>query len=129
MWIGEVAQATGTTTKTLRFYEDVGLLPPADRTPAGYRDYGPEVLGRLDFIHRGQAAGLTLAQIGQVLHIRDGGEPPCRHVTNVLTARLEDIDEQIAQLQQLRGTVAQLRDDAAAGDPADCSSDQICRYV
>ena len=47
MRIGEVAQASGTTTKTLRYYEEFGLLPAADRTPAGYRDYGPEVLDRL----------------------------------------------------------------------------------
>ncbi|MPV35954.1 heavy metal-responsive transcriptional regulator [Georgenia subflava] len=129
MRIGEVAHATGTTTKTLRFYEDVGILPPSDRTPSGYRDYGPEVLGRLNFIHRGQAAGLTLAQIGQILQIRDGGEPPCRHVTDVLTTRLEDIDAQIAQLQELRTAVTRLRDDAVAGNPADCSSADVCRYL
>ncbi|MCV7586753.1 MerR family transcriptional regulator, partial [Micrococcus luteus] len=81
MRIGEVARASGTTSKTLRYYEEVGLLPAADRTPAGYRDYGAEVLDRLDFIRRGQAAGLTLAQIGQVLDIRDRGQAPCRHVT------------------------------------------------
>ena len=62
MRIGEVAQASGTTAKTLRYYEDVGLLPDPDRSPAGYRDYGPEVLDRLHFIRRGQAAGLTLCR-------------------------------------------------------------------
>ena len=46
-----------------------------DRSPAGYRDYGPEVLDRLHFIRRGQAAGLTLAQIGQVLAIRTVANP------------------------------------------------------
>ncbi|WP_277049534.1 heavy metal-responsive transcriptional regulator, partial [Ruania albidiflava] len=112
MRIGEVALAAGTTTKTLRFYEDAGLLPQAERTPAGYRDYDVGVLDRLDFIRRGQAAGLTLAQIRQVLQIRDGGQAPCQHVTNLLASRLEDLDQQIAQLQQLRTTVADLRDDA-----------------
>ena len=87
MRIGEVAQASGTTAKTLRYYEDVGLLPDPDRSPAGYRDYGPEVLDRLHFIRRGQAAGLTLAQIGQVLAIRDRGQAPCQHVTDLLDTR------------------------------------------
>ena len=89
MRIGEVAQASGTTAKTLRYYEDVGLLPDPDRSPAGYRDYGPEVLDRLHFIRRGQAAGLTLAQIGQVLAIRDRGQAPCQHVTDLLKNTLQ----------------------------------------
>ena len=67
MRIGELAEAAGTTTKTLRFYEEQGLLPPAERTPAGYRDYTPDAVSRIDFVHRGQAAGLTLAQIKQIL--------------------------------------------------------------
>ena len=71
MRIGELADAAGTTAKTLRFYEDQGLLPPAGRTPSGYRNYTAETIARIDFIHRGQAAGLTLAQIKQILDIRD----------------------------------------------------------
>ena len=58
MRIGELADAAGTTAKTLRFYEDQGLLPPAGRTPSGYRNYTAETIARIDFIHRGQAAGL-----------------------------------------------------------------------
>ena len=110
MRIGEVAQASGTTAKTLRYYEDVGLLPDPDRSPAGYRDYGPEVLDRLHFIRRGQAAGLTLAQIGQVLAIRDRGQAPCQHVTDLLDTRLAVIDRQLAELAQLRTTIAILRE-------------------
>ena len=129
MRIGEVAQASGTTTKTLRYYEEFGLLPAADRTPAGYRDYGPDVLDRLDFIRRGQAAGLALAQIGQVLGIRDRGQAPCQHVTDLLDTRLEVIERQLAELDQLRTTIAALRDHAAAGDPATCSPENVCRYL
>lgn len=129
MRIGEVAHASGTTTKTLRYYEEVGLLPDPGRTPAGYRDYGPEVLDRLDFIRRGQAAGLTLAQIGQVLDIRDRGQAPCQHVTDLLDTRLAVIDRQLAELAQLRTTIADLREDAAAGDPATCSPEDVCRYL
>ena len=66
MRIGQLAEATGTTTKTLRFYEESGLLPPAERLASGYRDYAEDAVGRVGFIHRGQAAGLTLAQIRQI---------------------------------------------------------------
>jgi DNA-binding transcriptional MerR regulator len=127
--IGELADAAGTTTKTLRFYEDQGLIRPAERTPAGYRDYTPDVLARIDFIHRGQAAGLTLAQIRQILTIRDDGHAPCEHVQDLLDTRLHDIETQISQLIALRHTITQLRDQATSAEPDTCSADQVCRYL
>lgn len=129
MRIGELAQKAGTTTKTLRFYEEQGLLPPADRTPAGYRDYTSDAVARIDFIHRGQAAGLTLSQISQIMEIRDYGHAPCEHVRDLLGARLSSIEQQIAQLSALRDTIAELRENAAHPEPDKCSVDQVCRYV
>ncbi|MFC5730877.1 MULTISPECIES: heavy metal-responsive transcriptional regulator [Nocardioides] len=129
MRIGELAQATGTTTKTLRFYENQGLLPPAERTPAGYRDYTDDIVARLDFIHRGQAAGLSLAQIRQIVDIRGAGEAPCEHVRTLLDTRLSDLEQQINQLIALRETITQLRDQAAQVEPDTCSADQVCRYL
>lgn len=129
MRIGELADTASTTSKTLRFYEDQGLLPPAERTPAGYREYTPETVARIDFIHRGKAAGLTLAQIRQILDIRDRGQAPCDHVRDLLDARLTDIEQQLAQLAALRDTVAELRDVAAQPQPESCSPDQVCRYL
>lgn len=129
MRIGELAHASGTTTKTLRFYEEQGLLPPADRTQSGYRDYTPDALARLDFIHRGQAAGLTLAQIKQILIIRDSGTPPCGHVSELLDVRLTDLDAQIAALVELRDTLADLRKEARNAEPDSCPADQVCRYL
>lgn len=58
MRIGELAVASGTTTKTLRFYEEAGLLPAPERTANGYRDYTPAALARLDFVRRGRTADL-----------------------------------------------------------------------
>ncbi len=129
MRIGELAAATGTTTKTLRFYEDSGLLPPTDRTRGGYRDYTEDAVHRLDFIRRGRAAGLTLAQIRDIIDVREAGTAPCRHVRDLFDARLTDLDQQIADLQALRETVVHLRDDAAHADPADCHPDEVCRYL
>ncbi len=129
MRIGELAAAAGTTTKTLRFYEDAGLLPPAARSSAGYRHYDENALVRLDFIRRGRAAGLTLAQIKEVLDIRDAGRAPCRHVEELLDERLAGLDRQIADLVTLRENVARLREDAAAADPDTCHADEVCRYL
>lgn len=129
MRIGEVAEASGTTTKTLRFYEKVGLLPAPERTANGYRDYAPEILARLDFIRRSRTAGLTLAQIREVLDIRDAGVAPCQHVQALLETRVGDVDRQIADLQALRQTVAHLRDGAAAIDPTSCDATTVCHYL
>ncbi len=129
MRIGELAEATGTTTKTLRFYEEAGLLPPTHRASNGYRDYGPDAVTRLDFIRRGRAAGLTLAQIREVIDIRDTGQTPCSHVHDLLTIRLTDIDRQIADLRELRATVARLRHEAGRADPAACDAEDVCRYL
>jgi MerR family Zn(II)-responsive transcriptional regulator of zntA len=129
MRIGELAEAVGTTAKTLRFYEDQGLLPPAERTSGGYRDYPTGAFARIDFIHRGQAAGLTLAQIRQILDIRDHGRAPCDHVRDLLDTRLTEIDQQLKQLHDLRDTLAELRDQADRVEPDRCNTDQICRYL
>jgi len=118
--IGAIAERAGVPAKTIRFWEDEGLLPPPGRTPAGYRDYGPAVLDRLGFIRHAQSAGLTLAAIRQVLEIRDGGEPPCVHVTELIGRRLAEVDARLAELTRTRDQLVVLAARAAAQDPADC---------
>ena len=129
MKIGELAAAAGISTKALRFYEQAGLLPAPDRTPAGYRDYTADAISRLDFIRRSQAAGLTLAQVRDILQIRDAGHAPCQHVHRLLGERLADIDQQIADLIALRATVAGLHDQAATVEPNTCAPATVCRYL
>lgn len=129
MLIGELAEASGTTAKTVRFYEANALLPPAVRTASGYRDFTPETIARLDFIRRGRAAGLTLAQIREVLEIRDAGRSPCQHVRGLLAERLARLDTQLAGLQHLRTTVSQLHDSVAAAEADTSDTGQVCRYL
>jgi len=118
--IGEVAGRSGIPAKTIRFWEARRLLPAPARTPAGYRDYGPAILERLAFIRHAQAAGLTLEQIRQVLDIRDGGRPPCVHVTGLIARRLGEVEARLAELARARDQLAALAARAAEQDPADC---------
>jgi DNA-binding transcriptional MerR regulator len=120
MRIGEVADRAGVPAKTIRFWEDRRLLTPPARTPAGYRDYGPQVLERIGFIRHAQAAGLTLDAIGQILAIRDGSQPPCAHVTALIAHRLAEVEARLAGLGRARDQLAALAERAAAQDPADC---------
>jgi DNA-binding transcriptional MerR regulator len=120
MRIGELADQTGTTTKTLRFYEGAGLLPEPDRTPSGYRDYPDEATGRVRFIREAQGAGFTLRQIGQILDIRDGGDPPCTHVRELIELRLAEVEQRLSELERARANLRELAARTDRLDPADC---------
>lgn len=129
MKIGELARRAGTTTKTLRFYESAGLLPEPERTPAGYREYDEAVLDRLRFVKAAQAAGLTLAEIRDVMAARELTGPPCEHVAALLDAHATDLDHRIAELIALREDVQRLRHRATTLDPVLCGEDKICHVI
>jgi len=120
MRIGEAAGQAGVPAKTIRFWEDQRLLPEPARTAAGYRDYELAIVDRLAFIRHAQAAGLTLEHIRQVLDIRDGGQPPCVHVTTLIARRLAEVEARLAELARTRDQLVALAERAAAQDPADC---------
>lgn len=129
MQIGEVAQRVGLATSAIRFYEDKGLIPEPERTESGYRDYDPAVVERIAFIRAGQTVGLTLRELNQVLQIRDQGDSPCRHVTELVDARINAVDQRIADLRKLRRDLARLRHRAVELDPADCTPESVCRII
>lgn len=120
MRIGEIAARAGVPAKTIRFWEDQRLVPTPGRTPAGYRDYDPAIVDRLGFIRHAQAAGLALAAIRQVLEIRDGGQPPCVHVTDLIARRLAEVEARMTELTRTRDQLVVLAARAAAQDSADC---------
>jgi len=74
--IGELAAELGLNPKTIRYYEDIGLMPEPPRTAAGYRLYGEVDRERLEFILKARAIGLTLEEIHQILALRSQGQPP-----------------------------------------------------
>ncbi|GEL97331.1 heavy metal-responsive transcriptional regulator [Cellulomonas terrae] len=129
MQIGELAERAGLTTKTLRFYEQAGLLPGPARTASGYRDYDEPALARLRFVRAAQAAGLTLAEIRTVIEVRDDEGPPCGHVTALLNRHAAALDERIRELEATRVEVRRLRDRAATLDPATCREDGVCDVI
>ncbi len=127
--IGELAERTGTTTKTLRFYEHAGLLPEPDRTPVGYRDYDESVLDRLRFVKAAQTAGLRLAEIRDVIAAREHGGPPCSHVAALLDAHVVELDQRFCELNALREEVQRLRVRARTLDPGMCEADGVCHVI
>ena len=122
MRIGELAKSVGVTPDTIRYYEREGLLPLADRTPSGYRDYGPEVVDDLRFIKKAQALGLKLSDVREVLEISSGGRPPCEHVRATVSARLTEVERRLKELRALRLTLRETleRVDRAPKPKAGC---------
>jgi MerR family transcriptional regulator, copper efflux regulator len=101
--IGEVAIKSGLSVKTIRYYDEIGLLTPAvERAKSGYRLFNPQVLKRLAFIRRAQALGLHLSEVQQILKVHDQGELPCGEVRQHLEAKVRDVRQQIEALEMLR---------------------------
>lgn len=98
--IGEVARRSGFPVKTIRYYEDRGLLEPASRNEAGYRLYSDEVLGRLRFIRKAKLLGLTLGEIHGLLSIAAdcSGDDFFPKLEEVLDSRLRETRQEIHRL-------------------------------
>ncbi|MPY92531.1 MAG: MerR family DNA-binding protein [Acidimicrobiia bacterium] len=130
MLIGEVARRSGAPAKTLRYYEDIGLVDPPARSPAGYRTYHDAVLDRLAFIRSSQALGLTLGEIRGIVALRDDdAAPPCGHVLDLLRARADDIERTIADLRALQSQLRRLVLRARRLDPAACDPRRVCHLI
>lgn len=106
--IGELAQASSTSTKTIRFYEQIGLLPPARRAENGYRLYDAEDVRRLRFIRNARGLDLAVDDLREVLALRDGGEAPCRYVVGVIEEKVAEIEERIRLLRELQQDLQEL---------------------
>lgn len=99
---GALAALAGVSTDTLRYYERRGLLPRPPRDSNGYRRYPEAAAARVRIIQRALDAGFTVADLARVFRQRDAGGAPCRDVFRMAQARLQELDERIAGLTQLR---------------------------
>ena len=127
--ISEVAGRSGVTAKTLRYYEEVGLVDPPARSAAGYRSYDDNVLDRIRFIRSAQALGLSLGEIRSIVALRDRGETPCGRVLELLRDRSAEIDRTIRELRSLKADLNQLVDRAQHLDPAACDPRGVCHLI
>jgi DNA-binding transcriptional MerR regulator len=112
--IGELADRTGLSIKTIRYYERRGLLEQPPRTEGGYRLYGPEEVARLRFVQRAKLLGLTLEQIGELVELAarcNEGEIVPR-LEEVLEAKLEETERKMAELSAFRQNLLYYRERA-----------------
>jgi DNA-binding transcriptional MerR regulator len=126
MRIGELAERIGVNTKTIRYYESIGLVPPPPRTSSGYRIYGPADEARVGFIKAAQHLGLSLEEIREVLALREAGGAPCEHVRRMLRDHVRVITRRIAELRRLRQELREL--DAVIDEIPDDNA-AVCRII
>lgn len=129
MMIGELAQAVGVPTQTIRFYERTDLLPTPSRATNGYRTYDRSTIARVRFIRTAQAAGLTLAEIGTIIDLRDQGQAPCSHVVTLLDQKLEAVKARRRELAAVEAELEQVIDRGHRMDPAECTDADICQIL
>jgi len=123
MQIGQLAKETGVSVQTVRFYERQKLLPEPARKDSGYRIYGPDHVKRLRFVLQAKGLGFSLAEIREILQMRERGHCPCDDVVSFAEKHLKDVQRQIAELtrfeNQLTRSLKQWRRDGDLNVPAD----------
>ena len=109
--VGQVASASGVSVDTVRYYERMGLLPPAARTASGYRHYPPQAVARVGLVQRALQFGFSLKELAEFLKARDAGTPPCRAVRDAAERLLGRVEEDLAALKKARARMRRtLRD-------------------
>ncbi len=105
MTIGKVAARTGVGIETIRFYERQGLIAEPARRPSGYRDYPPAVIERIRFIKRAKELGFSLREIADLLSLRVDTDRTCADVYERATAKINEIDEKVRELERMKGAL------------------------
>jgi len=110
--IGELARQAGVAPSTVRYYEEIGLLPPAARAENGYRLYTQADVERLRFIQRAKALDFSLEEIREILGLRERGEAPCAYVIHQIGVKIDEVERKMAALARLKSELLQLQAEA-----------------
>jgi Cu(I)-responsive transcriptional regulator len=125
--IGTLAKRTGAKVQTIRYYEQIGLLPEPDRSTGGQRRYRDEDLDRLAFIRHARQLGFTLEAIRELLDLSDNPGRSCADVDRIAHRQLRDVEERIARLEVLRKELKRMLGECSRDTVADCRVLEILR--
>jgi len=120
MNIGEVAKRSGVPTKTIRYYEEVGLIPAASRTESGYRTYGDRDLATLRFVKRSRSLGFSVKDVSALLTLWHDRDRASAEVKSLAAAHVSRIDEKVAELISIRDTLIHLMERCHGDERPDC---------
>ena len=120
MNIGQAASETGVSAKMIRYYESITLLKPSARSDAGYRIYTPNDLHALRFIKRGRGLGFSLEQIRELLSLWQNDQRASADVKGIALAHVDELNKRIAELTEMRDTLAHLAQSCHGDYKPDC---------
>jgi MerR family copper efflux transcriptional regulator len=120
MNIGEAARVSGVSAKMIRHYEDIGLIPKAGRTTSGYRVYSDTDLYVLSFIRQSRNLGFSIDRIRDLLGLWQNKRRTSQKVKELALNHLQELDERILELQEIRQAIAHLADHCHGDDRPDC---------
>ncbi len=106
--IGELSKLVDIPTKTIRYYEEIELLPPPRRATNGYRQYDQSDVEQLRFIRRARSLDFALDDITEILAFRERGEAPCKYVMSLMEERIGQIADRIKDLENMKEDLEQL---------------------
>lgn len=118
--IGKLAKATDVKAPTIRFYEQIGLLPRPERTDSDRRVYGDPVVRRLSFIKHARQLGFSVEAIRALLALADDPERPCDEANRLAARQLAEVEEKIRRLKALRGELQRMAAADCHGRAGDC---------
>lgn len=127
--IGSAARELGINPKTIRYYEEIGLIPPAQRNETGYRLYAQADIDRIAFILRARELDFSLDDIGEILALREDGEAPCLYVTELVQMQLAVIDAKINALNQLRNELKEVQQQAQVVSVDVLDKECVCHLI
>lgn len=120
MRIGEVARLTGVSGKTIRYYEEIGLLPAAGRSANGYRTYGAQAVSLVRFVRRARDLGFSLKEVADLVALWTDDGRHARDVRTLAEQHLETIERRLSELEALRRTLVHLIDRCEGDERPDC---------
>ncbi len=125
--IGSLANKTGTKVQTIRYYEQIGLMPEPGRTEGGQRRYGDDELDRLAFIRHARQLGFSLEAIRELLDLSDHPHRPCLEADAIARRQLKQVEQRLARLEALRTELKRMVHECSGGQTADCRVLEVLR--
>ncbi|MDD3444020.1 MAG: helix-turn-helix domain-containing protein [Zavarzinia sp.] len=118
--IGDLARRTDTKVQTIRYYEQIGLLPEPLRSAGNQRVYGEDSLRRLAFIRHARDLGFGIDAVRELLQLSDHPEQPCDDADKIARRHLAEVEDRLKRLRSLRTELKRMVDHCHAGSIADC---------